>query len=327
MKRTILGVLVFLMAVGFLLQTAAGTQAEDKYPSKQINWYIHSSAGGGTDIFSRTVAMPLRKILKANIIISTMSGGSGARMLNYLVDQPADGYTIVTLTNSNLAAIAQGKTKAQITDLTGIARGCYDPQSFCISTKGKFKTIQEIVEFGKANPGKVKFGLAHMAGIDHVTAYEFSKAAGFKPEFVPFKGGGEIIVALMGGTIDVGVLNPSEFMGQFEAGNVKPALFLVEKRLKDFPDTPTAQELGWDVEMATWRGVAVRSGTPDAIVQQLREAFAKAMKTKMYKNYLRDNSMGPESIQNGEDWHAFLNKKYPVWQKAMQELGYIKKKK
>ncbi len=327
MKRTILGVLVFLMAVGFLLQTAAGTQAEDKYPSKQINWYIHSSAGGGTDIFSRTVAMPLRKILKANIIISTMSGGSGARMLNYLVDQPADGYTIVSLTNSNLAAIAQGKTKAQITDLVGIARGCYDPQSFCISTKGRFKTIQEVVAFGKANPGKVKFGMSHMAGVDHLSVFEFAKAAGFKPEYVPFKGGGEIIVSLMGGTIDLGVLNPSEFMGQFDAGNVKPAVFLVENRLKDFPDTPTAKELGWDVEMATWRGVAVRSGTPDAIVKQLREAFAKAMKTKLYKNYLRDNSMGPESILSGEDWQKFLDKKYPIWQNAMKELGYIKKKK
>jgi len=325
MRRLILGALVLVMAVGFLLQTGAVVQAEDKYPSKQINWYIHSSAGGGTDIFSRTAALRLRRILKTPIVISTMSGGSGARMLNYLMEQPADGYTIVSLTNSNLASMARGLTKARREDLVGIARGCYDPQSFAISTKGKFKTIQEIVEFGKANPGKVKFGLAHMAGIDHVTAHAFSKAAGFKPEYVPFKGGGEIIVALMGGTIDVGVLNPSEFMGQYDAGNVKPAVFLVEKRLKDFPDTPTAQELGWDVEMATWRGVAVKAGTPAPIVKKLRDSFQKTMKHKIYQNYLKDNSMGPESILTGEEWDKFLDKKWPIWQDAMKELGYVKK--
>lgn len=325
MKRLILGSLVLVMAVGLLLQTGAVVQAADKYPSKQINWYIHSSAGGGTDIFSRTAALRLRRILKVPIVISTMSGGSGARMLNYLMEQPADGYTIVSLTNSNLASMARGLTRARRKDLVGIARGCYDPQSFCISTKGKFKTIQEIVKYGKANPGKVKFGLAHMAGIDHVTAYAFSKAAGFKPEYVPFKGGGEIIVALMGGTIDVGVLNPSEFMGQYEAGNVKPAVFLVANRLKDFPDTPTAKELGWDVEMATWRGVAVKAGTPAPIVKKLRDAFQKTMKHKIYQNYLRDNSMGPESILTGEEWDKFLDSKWPIWQDAMKELGYIKK--
>ena len=324
MKRLALGLIVLTMAASLVFQISSDVNAADKYPSKQINWYIHSSAGGGTDIFSRTAGLRLRRELKVPIVISTMSGGSGARMLNYLIEQPADGYIIVSLTNSNLAAIAQGKTKAKMTDLVGIARGCYDPQSFVISTKGKFKTIQDIVEFGKANPGKVKFGLAHMAGIDHVTAYAFTQAAGFKPEYVPFKGGGEIIVALMGGIIDVGVLNPSEFMGQYDAGNVKPAVFLIENRLKEFKDTPTAKELGWDVEMATWRGVAVRSGTPDAIVKKLRDAYANVMKHKIYKNYLRDNSMGPESVQNGEDWHAFINKKYPIWQQAMKDLGYVK---
>jgi tripartite-type tricarboxylate transporter receptor subunit TctC len=325
MRRLALGFLVFFLAVGFLVQPDRSVNADETYPSRQINWYIHSSAGGGTDIFSRTVAMPLRRILKSTIIISTMSGGSGSRMLNHLIEQPADGYTIVSITNSNLGAMARGMTKATMDDLTGIARGCYDPQSFCASTKGRFKSIQEIVDFAKQNPRKVKIGLAHMAGIDHLTAYEFANAAGVQLEYVPFKGGGEIIVALMGGTIDLGVLNPSEFLGQYEADNIKPMVFLVEDRLKDFPDVPTAKELGYDVEMATWRGVAIRSGTPEPFVNTLRDAFLKAMKSKVYQDYLKNNYMGPESVLAGEEWEAFLKKKWPVWQKAMKELGYVKK--
>lgn len=324
MKRSMLSVLVVLMVLGFVCQSAATAFAEDKYPSKQINWYIHSSAGGGTDIFSRTAALRLRRILKTPIVISTMSGGSGARMLNHLMAQPADGYTLVSLTNSNLATMARGMTKATRDDLVGIARGCYDPQSLCISTKGKYKSIQDVLAEAKANPGKVKIGIAHMASIDHVAAHALAKAAGVKFEYVPFKGGGEIIVALLGGVIDMGVLNPSEFIGQYEAGNVKPAIFLVENRLKEFPDAPTAKELGYDVEMATWRGVAVRKGTPAPIVKVLRDAFQKSMKHKIYQSYLEDNSMGPESVMTGEAWDAFLDKKWPIWQEAMKELGYAK---
>ena len=313
------------VVLGLVLAFNFAVSAEEPYPSKQINWYIHSSAGGGTDIYSRTVAMPLRRILKTNIVISSMTGGSGARMLNYLMEQPADGYTICSIANSVLFTIARGNTKAKRSDIVGISRGCYDPQSFCVSTKGRFKSIQELVAFGKANPDKVKFGVTHMAGLDQVTAYEFNKAAGFKAEIVPFKSGGEIIVALMGGVIDAGVLNPSEFLGQYEAGNVKPIVFLVPKRLEGFPDVPTAKELGYDVEMATWRGIIIKAGTPAPIVEKLRDAFAKAMQKKIYKNYLRDNFMGPDSIMSGKEWEAFMDKEYPIYKATMKELGYIKK--
>ena len=314
---------VAVLALGFAAQSAVA--ADDKYPSKQINWYIHSSAGGGTDIFSRTAALRLRRILKTPIVISTMSGGSGARMLNHMMEQPADGYTIFSLTNSNLATMARGRTTAQRENITGIARGCYDPQSLVIKANGKHKDIQGILAAAKEKPGSIKIGVAHMASIDHVASYALAKEAGVEFEYVPFDGGGEIIVALLGDVIDMGVLNPSEFMGQYEAGNVKPAVFLVADRLEEFPDTPTAKELGYDVEMATWRGVGVKAGTPDEIVKILRDAFQESMKHKIYQNYLADNSMGPESVLTGEEWDAFLDEKWPIWKETMDELGYIEK--
>ena len=150
MKKTLFSVLVAVMAMGFLWQSTAFA-ADDEYPSKQINWYIHSSAGGGTDIFSRTVALRLRRELKANIVISTMSGGSGARMLNHLMEQPADGYTWNSFTNSNLATMARGNTTASREDVIGIARGCYDPQALVISTKDgcTYKNIEEVLSKAK----------------------------------------------------------------------------------------------------------------------------------------------------------------------------------
>ena len=291
MKRLLFSVTVAVLALGFVVQSAVA--ADDKYPSKQINWYIHSSAGGGTDIFSRTAALRLRRILKTPIVISSMSGGSGARMLNHMMEQPADGYTIFSLTNSNLATMARGRTTATRDDIIGIARGCYDPQAMVMSTKSKYKGIEDILAVAKDSPGKIKVGVAHMASIDHVAAYEMAKKAGVEFEYVPFKGGGEIVVALMGDVVDLGMLNPSEFMGQYEAGNLKPAVFLVADRLEQFKDTPTAKELGYDVEMATWRGVGVKAGTPPEIVKTLRPAPGK---TAAHVEFTRDGKYALLSI-------------------------------
>ncbi len=326
MKKVVSLLLVVLMATVLLVSTGADLMAaEKKYPSKQINWYIHASAGGGTDIFSRIAAIRLRRILKVPIIVSTMGGGGGARLMNYLMTQPADGYSLYSFVQTIIATIARGMTRAKMSDFVGIARGCYDPQSLCVSAKGRFKTIQEAVEFARANPKKLKFGIANMASPDHVTVYALSKAAGFDPEYVPFKSGGEVVLALLSGTVEIGALNPSEFLGQYEAETVKPIVFFVKKRLKDFPDVPTAKELGWDVEMATWRGVVTMTGTPKHIVDTLSKALLKSMKHKIYQDYLKNNSMGPESIMNSAEFNVFIQKEYPIWEQAMKELGFVKK--
>ena len=98
-----------------------------------------------------------------------------------------------------------------------------------------------------------------------------------------------------------------------------------ETRMAKIPDVPTAKELGYDVEMATWRGVGVKAGTPPEVVKVLRDAFQESMKHKIYQSYLADNSMGPESVLTGEEWDAFLDEKWPIWKETMDELGYIEK--
>jgi putative tricarboxylic transport membrane protein len=324
MRKLFFGVSVAVMAIGFLAQAVSTVVAEDNYPSKQINWYIHSSAGGGTDIFTRTVTAELKDILGVPIVVSSMSGGSGARMLNYMMEQPADGYTVFSMTNSNLATMARKNTTAQRADIIGIARGCYDPQAFMISTKGPYKNIQEILEEAKANPGKIKVGITHVASVDHVAAYLFAKAADVQFEYVPFTGGGEMVVAVLQGTVDMGVLNPSEVMGQVEAGNLTAAVVFVQERLKSFPDAPTAKELGYDVEMNTWRGIGVKAGTPDAVVKKLADSIQQVMQGERYQKYLADNSMEPVSVMNAADWNAFLDAEWPLWGEIMKELGYVK---
>ena len=104
-------------------------------------------------------------------------------------------------------------------------------------------------------------------------SYEFSKATGCKVEYVPFKSGGQVNVALLNGTVDVGVLNPSEFMSLYESKKIKPIIFFNKNRAKDFPDVPTATELGWNVVFANWRGFIAKAGTPEHMLKTLEKAF------------------------------------------------------
>ena len=325
MKRFFGILLAIFVTFGFMFNMITQVNAAEKYPNKQINWYMSPSAGGGTDIMTRTAALRLRRILKVPIVITTLSGGQGARMLNHMIAQPADGYSIYSFISSNLATVARGLTKAKIDDISGIVRGTYDMQSFCVTTNGRFKTIQDAVKYGKSNPRGLLFGIASMGGIDQITVYEFSKASGCKVEYVPFKSGGQLSVALLNGTVDVGVLNPAEFMGLYDAKKVKPVIFFSDTRAKDFPDVPTAKELGWNVVFANWRGFIAKAGTPEPILNTLEKAFLKSMNHKVYQNYLKNNSMGPEGIMKRKEWNAFIKQEFPVWKKGMTELGYIKK--
>jgi len=328
MKKIELALLMFLLTSVFLLATAGyGSAAGDQFPNKPINWYTHGSAGGGSDIFSRMAAMPLRKILKVPVIVQNYTGGSGARFMNHMMTLPADGYTLYTAVGTTLSTIARGMTQMKIDDLVGIAQGCYDPQSFCVPTGGRFKDIQAAVEFGKAHPRKLKFGIAQVGSDDQVSVYSFCKSAGIVPEYVPLKGGSGIVLGLLSHTIDIGVLNPSEFMGQYEVGKIKPVVFLVDKRVKGFPDVPTAKELGWTVKAskATSRGVTVRAGTPEPVMEILSKALVESMDTKLYQNYLESNAMGPDSVTGRKEYDTYLKTEYPVWKEAMGDLGLIKK--
>lgn len=313
------------LAFAFVAGIGTTAHADKKFPAKQINWYLFSSPGGGSDIFTRTAAIRLRRDLKVPIVVINMTGGSGARMLDFAMRKPRDGYTIMTVTNSVLGTIVRKRTKVKFEELVPVARGCYDAQTFSIKT-GRFKDIDALVAHAKANPGKQKWGVAHAGGIDHVTVHEFAKVAGIKVDVVPYKSGGEIIAAALGGHIDVGVLNPSEVAGQVDAGTMKPVLIVGPDKvdIEGFKDAPTAKEKGWDVDFATWRGVVVLKGTPPEVVKTLEKALLKSMKHKVYKDYLRNNGMEPKSVMDAKAWGEFLQMKYPVWQKAMAELGFLK---
>lgn len=314
------------VAAGFAITAASIAVAQDKFPAKPIEVVIHSKYGGGTDTTARMMLIRTRRNLGlADMVVVAKRGGSGAKAQNYVLSRPADGYTIMALTQSHLYTMARGKSKMKINDIVGIARAMDDPTFITVGKSSPYKTLGDLVKASKGKPAN--WGVAQIGGTEHIGLAQFAKEAGIKYKAVAFGSGMQMLQNLMSGAIDATLPNVSEAQAQISDGSVRPLAVMAKERLKDYPDVPTTYELGYKVATSTTRGYAVRAGTPKEIIDKLSKAMVKAMKHEIFANYLKTAGLTPEaSVAGTEVWDKHLKEEYAKAATALKELGLQKKK-
>ena len=299
------------------------TAIADKYPNKPIELVIHAKYGGGTDTTARMVSIRTRRNLGTDISIVAKRGGSGAKAQNYVLTKPADGYTVMALTQSHLYTMARGKSNMKIDDIVGVARAMDDPTFITVSGKGKFKTLEELVAASKKAP--LNWGVAQIGGTEHIGLAQFAKEAGIKFKVVPFGSGAQMVQALMAGKIDATLPNVSEAANQVADGSFKALAVMAENRLKDYPNVPTTFEKGIKAKCSTTRGYAVLASTPQPIIDQISKAMVKAMKHEVFASYLAGAGLTVDSSVAGTKiWDKQLKAEYKVAASALKELGLVK---
>jgi len=320
--RTAFGVAV---AAGLSL-AAAGTMAQDKFPSQPIQVVIHAAYGGGTDVTAQMMMIRSRRELKADMQVVPKRGGSGSAAHKYAVERPKDGHTILALTQTHLYTIARGQSPLKIDDVVGIARAMDDPTFITVAGKSKYKTIKDIVAASKDKP--LNWGVAQIGGTEHIGLATFAKAAGMKFKVVPFGSGAQMVQALLSGAIDATLPNVSEANNQVKDGTFRAVAVMAEKRLKDYPGVPSTYELGYKVKTSTTRGYWVLKGTPQDRIEILSKALVKAMKHKVFANYLKSAGLSAEtSVAGWQEWDKQIKEEYATASQALGELGLLKKKK
>ena len=295
----------------------------DKYPSKPIQLVIHAKYGGGTDTTARMVSIRTRRNLKTDISIVAKRGGSGAKAQNYVLTRPADGYTIMALTQSHLYTMARGKSKMKIDDIVGVARAMDDPTFIAVSGKGSFKNLEDLISASKKKA--LNWGVAQIGGTEHIGLAQFAKEAGIKFKVVPFGSGAQMVQALMAGKIDATLPNVSEAANQVADGSFRALAVMAEDRLKDYPNVPSTYEKGIKAKCSTTRGYAVLASTPQPIIDQISKAMVKAMKHDVFASYLAGAGLTVESSVAGTKvWDKHLKAEYKVAASALKELGLVK---
>ncbi len=254
--------------------------AHAAYPEQPIKMVVAYASGGGTDIIARLMAQTMQKYLgpNASIVVMNRPGAGGAIGFTEVVNAPADGYTIGFINTPNVLTIPiERKSNFHWSRYDLLGNIVDDPGNFSVHADSPIKNLAELAAYAKANPGAVTYGTTGIGSDDHLAALMFERAAGVKLTHVPFKGAAEVHNAIASKQIFMAALNIGEAL-QYQKGGtpLRHLGQMSEKRSNLAPAVPTFKEQGFNVIMASLRGIAAPKGLPPAVREQLVAAVQKA---------------------------------------------------
>jgi len=320
-RKVGLGVAVALLF--FMVFASVGLAAG--FPDKPITLVVHAGAGGGSDIFARTMAAAndKEKYLAQPIVVENKPGGSGAISFAYVAGKKGDPYFMLTAVTSFLTTPILRKSTIGYKDFTALANFAFDEYMLMVKGDSKYKTVKDVVAFAKANPKKMTVGGTQLGSSDSVCSYLLEKAAGIQLNYIVFNSGGEVNAALMGGHIDMAVSNPGEALELAKANKVRLLGVYAEKRLPGAPDVPTLKEQGLDAIYVQNRGLVAPAGIPEDARKTIEAAFQKYMKSDTFKKYVTENMLS-EAWMDGPTFGKWLDKEHARYAELLKEMGLLK---
>ena len=279
--------------------------------NKQVSLIVPYSAGGASDTVARIYASELEQSLGTSIVVSNVTGASGAIGLEQVRNSNPDGYTIAYMPVESTMLKALGFTDLSTDDFRFIGRAMTIPAAVTVRADAPWDTFEDFVNYAKEHPGEIQVGNSGTGSIWHIAAASIEKECGVQFTHVPFDGAAPAVAALLGGNIQAVTVSPSEVKNNVDSGDFKVLCVLGESRSSVVPDVPTAQELGINITIQGWGGFAVPKDTPQAVIDILEKASETAINSDSVKKTLADR--GYE--------HAYLSGS-DMDQKASEELAY-----
>ena len=317
-RRRLLG-----FAGGAVVFSVLPARAQDKFPSKPIEVVTHSGVGGGTDITARMMMVHAPGVFKTEFVVVNRTGGSGAAALQYALEKPRDGHVIALITQTHLLTILRSKGQLKYDDLVPLARATEDPQVLMVGKNSPFKTAQDFLGAGKGKA--LKWGTTHVGSVDHIGSVAVARAAKHQaPVIVPFRGGGDIVINLVGGNIDCALVNYAEAESQVKSGDVRALVTFADKRLNVLSSVPTGKEIGVPVNQSTVRGFVTVKGVPDDRVKALESGLVKAMQGQLFQSYLETSGQSTDSVVGAGPWKAQLDQFMVDGKQTLEALGLLK---
>jgi putative tricarboxylic transport membrane protein len=316
-----------LLLVGLFVVVGAGNAVAANFPEKPVTIIVHAGAGGGSDIFARTLsaAVEKEKLLPKPLVVENKPGGSGGIAFAYVANKKKDPYYMVTAVTSFLTTPLMGKAPVSLKDFTPIANFAFDEYMLMVRTDSKYKSMKDIVADAKANPKKITVGGTQLGSSDSICAYLIEKAAGIQFNYVVFNSGGEVNAAVLGGHVDVMVANPGEALELYKAGKVRILGVYAEKRLAGAPEVPTMKEQGIDAIYVQNRGLVAPADIPADARKVLEDALHKYTQTDIFKKYCKDNMLS-EAWMDSATFGNWLEKENTRYAAILKDMGLIKKK-
>jgi len=322
MRSRVKAILIAVLAViaGTALSHRAG--AAD-YPSRPISMVVLLAAGGVTDVAARAVSAEMAKTLNGTIVIDNRPGAAGNIGAAFVAHAQPDGHTVCFCSSAPLTLLPaqredQGFKPEELTPVTLL----YRVDLFLVARKDLGVTsLQQLIDLAKSKPGKLTYGSTGAGGITHLGVELLKKTAGIDMIHVPYKGGAPLMIDLLGGQIDLGVVSSLEAVNYRKEGKISVVASLGTARFPLLSDVATIGETYPGYVADSWAGLFVPNGTPQAAIDKLRTSAQAAMALPDIKDKLATLGITPATDASPDAFKAMMSDERKKWTELIQQIG------
>lgn len=289
------------------------------YPDKPVTIVVPFAAGGGTDITTRTMQEPMAKALGADVVVKNTAGAGGTIGVAEVARGKADGYSVAMAPVGPLTTQPHlRKLPYDIDSFDYVCLAYSAPSAIAVRKDSPFNSLKDLIDYAKANPGKLNFAVQAIGSIPHVAGLALADAAGIEMTYLPVNGDGPALKALLDGSADVFVPHISFLTNN--ADQIKSLAILQPERLDSMATLATAKEQGFDLDFPIWGGLVVAKGTAPEVLGKLDGACQAAIESDSFKAHMEQLGQ-PRAYMNAKDFDAFVRKQYAVNKRLLEKAG------
>lgn len=311
-------------AVVFAAFAVAAAAANAEYPERPVTLIIPPGAGGGTDTLYRALIRATEPHLGTTIVALNRPGAGGGLGTGEIARAKPDGYTIGAVLQQVHLGLMMPELNYKPTDFTYLMMVNADPMAFTVRTEGRWKTLKDLVDHARAEPGKISVGNCGSGCISDIATGMLEQATGARFIHVPFNGHAPGRTALQGGHLDVMMLTPAEAVDFVKSGHFRVLAVADERRSGVLPDVPTVQEaMNLPIYAVGWRALGGPKGLPADVQAKLVAAFRKGMDDPAFREFAAKGGFELRYI-DGPQLVPFVAKENAEWTKVLGTLGLVK---
>ena len=308
-------------ALGFaalMVQPAAAQEAD--WPNRAVTVVVPFAAGGNTDTMARLASQKLADVFKQSFVVENKVGAGGAIAASYVMQQPADGYTLFFAAAPQIAILpyVQNVNYDPLKDFAPVSVFGTGPFILAISSEVPAKSLGEFVAYAKQR--KINYGSGGSGTVGHLSGALFVARAGIEAVHVPFRGGAPAMTALLGGQVEMYFGNAAEIIPHAESGKARILAVAADQRLKQLPNIPTVNETYPNFSLNSWNGFLVRTGTPRPIIDKLAREVIAAAKDPAIVAQLTKLGIEPNGT-TPEETAAQITREQPQYNTAIDSAG------
>jgi len=321
MRRQLLQGLLAMGAGAALPLASARAQS---YPSKPIRIIVPFAVGGSSDIMARALGRQLAEQMNAQVIVENRPGGGGGPAMQAVVSAPADGHTLLygTIGTNSVAPVLFKNLPVDPTrDLLPVSVLALNPSVLIVNAALPIQSLQDLIRYAKANPGKLSYASAGNGSISHLATELLKTTAQIDLLHVPYKGGGAASADLLAGNVSMMIETVTNAVTLAKTGKVRAIANSGSRRWPTLPDLPTFAESGLSgYQVDSWTGLFVAAGTPALLVERINAELVKAARDPGYRTAMRNIDV--EAVSSSpQEFAGFVRAEMDKWSRVVKLTG------